>query len=49
MKDNAITLRKTDLSDKYDLSETRIFATGTQTLVRMCLAQSALDPRYPVT
>ncbi len=32
-----------DLNDKYDLSKDRIFTTGTQALVRLCLMQSAKD------
>ncbi len=32
-----------DLSDKFDLSKDRVFITGTQALVRLCLMQSALD------
>jgi len=32
-----------DLSDKYDLDKDRVFITGTQALVRLCLMQSAKD------
>ncbi len=38
-------LRTVTLDDKYDLSQTRIFATGFQALVRLCLMQKALDRR----
>ncbi|NRB18366.1 MAG: indolepyruvate ferredoxin oxidoreductase family protein [Rhodobacteraceae bacterium] len=37
------TLRDVSLSDKYDLDKANVYATGTQVLVRLCLAQSALD------
>ncbi|MCP5036546.1 MAG: indolepyruvate ferredoxin oxidoreductase family protein [Rhodobacteraceae bacterium] len=37
------TLRDVGLSDKYNLGKANVFATGTQVLVRLCLAQSALD------
>ena len=32
-----------DLNDKYDLSKNRVFITGTQALVRLCLLQAAKD------
>jgi len=32
-----------DLSDKFDLGKDRVFITGTQALVRLCLMQSAID------
>jgi len=32
-----------DLNDKFDLSKDRVFITGTQALVRLCLMQSAKD------
>ena len=35
--------KKVSLRDKYDLSCNKVFVTGTQSLVRMCLLQSALD------
>jgi len=38
-------LRTVTLDDKYDLSQTRIFATGFQALVRLCLMQKELDRR----
>src|SRR5262249_58404807 len=33
------------LDDKFDLSKSRIFATGYQALVRLCLMQKELDRR----
>ena len=38
-----ILFKKVSLRDKYDLSCNKVFVTGTQSLVRMCLLQSALD------
>jgi indolepyruvate ferredoxin oxidoreductase len=38
-------LRTVTLDDKYDLSQTQIFATGFQALVRLCLMQKELDRR----
>jgi indolepyruvate ferredoxin oxidoreductase len=38
-------LRTVSLDDKYDLSQTRIFVTGFQALVRLCLMQKELDRR----
>src|SRR5579872_5632213 len=38
-------LRTVTLDDKYDLSQTRIFVTGFQALVRLCLMQKELDRR----
>jgi indolepyruvate ferredoxin oxidoreductase len=38
-----MTLRKVTLADKYDLTESRVFVTGYQALVRMCLMQKARD------
>ncbi len=38
-------LRSVTLDDKYDLSQTRIFATGFHALVRLCLMQKELDRR----
>ena len=32
-----------DLNDKFDLGKKRIFITGTQALIRLCLTQSHLD------
>ena len=43
MLDSGPGLRSVSLSDKYDISKDEVFATGTQILVRMCLAQSLLD------
>ena len=34
-----------NLDDKYQLENKRVFLTGTQALVRLCLMQSALDQR----
>jgi indolepyruvate ferredoxin oxidoreductase len=41
----AMTLRKVTLADKYDLAESRVFVTGYQALVRMCLMQKERDRR----
>ncbi len=38
-------LRTVTLDDKYDLSQTRIFVTGFQALVRLCQMQKELDRR----
>jgi indolepyruvate ferredoxin oxidoreductase len=38
-------LRDVKLDDKYDLGHSRIFATGFQALVRLCLTQKELDRR----
>ena len=38
-----LVFKKVSLRDKYDLSCNKVFVTGTQSLVRMCLLQSALD------
>ncbi|MGB6537538.1 MAG: indolepyruvate ferredoxin oxidoreductase family protein [Xanthobacteraceae bacterium] len=40
-----MTLRDVKLDDKYDLGKSRIFATGFQALVRLCLMQKDLDRR----
>ena len=40
-----MTLRKVTLADKYDLAESRVFVTGYQALVRMCLMQKERDRR----
>src|SRR5262245_43352150 len=40
-----MTLPNVALDDKYDLSKGRIFATGYQALVRLCLMQKELDRR----
>lgn len=41
----SIPLRKVDLDDRYKLSETRIFTSGIQALVRLCLMQKERDRR----
>src|SRR5215216_2867242 len=41
----AMALRDVTLDDKYDLSKSRIFVTGFQALVRLCLMQKELDRR----
>jgi indolepyruvate ferredoxin oxidoreductase len=40
-----MTLRNVTLADKYDLAESRVFVTGYQALVRMCLMQKERDRR----
>jgi indolepyruvate ferredoxin oxidoreductase len=40
-----MALRDVKLDDKYDLSERRVFVTGFQALVRLCLTQKELDRR----
>jgi indolepyruvate ferredoxin oxidoreductase len=40
-----MALRDVKLDDKYDLNERRVFATGFQALVRLCLTQKELDRR----
>jgi len=40
-----MALRDVKLDDKYDLGQRRIFVTGFQALVRLCLMQKALDRR----
>jgi indolepyruvate ferredoxin oxidoreductase len=40
-----MTLRDVKLDDKYDLNERRVFVTGFQALVRLCLTQKELDRR----
>ena len=40
-----MTLRKVSLDDKYDLAQSRIFVTGYQALVRLCLMQKERDAR----
>jgi indolepyruvate ferredoxin oxidoreductase len=39
------SLRKVDLDDRWKLSETRIFTSGIQALVRLCLMQKERDRR----
>lgn len=41
MTDPALTLRDVTLADKFYLSNGRVYLTGTQALVRMCLMQAA--------
>src|SRR5438876_7116373 len=41
----AMALNHVTLDDKYDLSKSRIFVTGFQALVRLCLVQKELDRR----
>src|SRR5881392_2681263 len=38
-------LRDVSLADKYDLTQSRVFVTGYQALVRMCLMQKERDRR----
>jgi len=38
-----MTLLPVDLNDKYDLDKPRIYITGTQALIRLCLTQGWLD------
>jgi indolepyruvate ferredoxin oxidoreductase len=40
-----MALRDVKLDDKYDLNERRVFVTGFQALVRLCLTQKELDRR----
>jgi hypothetical protein len=40
-----MTLRNVTLADKFDLAESRVFLTGYQALVRMCLMQKERDRR----
>lgn len=42
-------MKHVDLSDKYDLTKTRVFLTGTQALIRLCLLQVELDKRAGLT
>jgi len=37
------TLRDVTLDDKYDLTQTSVFVTGYQALIRLCLMQKARD------
>ena len=39
------TLRRVSLADKYDLTRDRVYLTGIQALVRLCLMQSECDRR----
>ena len=36
-------LKRVALDDRYDLNETRIFCSGTQALIRLCLMQHERD------
>lgn len=38
-----MTLFDTQLDDKFDLNKTRIYTSGTQALVRLCLMQAQID------
>jgi indolepyruvate ferredoxin oxidoreductase len=40
-----MTLRQVSLEDKYDLTKDRVFVTGYQALVRLCLMQKERDRR----
>src|SRR4030081_2078065 len=40
-----MALKRVDLDDKYDLTQTSVFAPGYQALVRMCLMQKERDRR----
>ena len=40
-----MALRKVTLADKYDLTQSSVFVTGYQALVRMCLMQKERDRR----
>jgi indolepyruvate ferredoxin oxidoreductase len=40
-----MALRPVSLDDKYDLNQSRIFATGYQALIRLCLMQKERDRR----
>src|ERR1700693_917618 len=40
-----MALRDVKLDDKYDLGQRRVFVTGFQALVRLCLMQKQLAPR----
>ncbi|MGZ5828996.1 MAG: indolepyruvate ferredoxin oxidoreductase family protein [Xanthobacteraceae bacterium] len=40
-----MSLRNVTLADKYDLAQSRVFVTGYQALVRMCLMQKERDRR----
>src|ERR1044072_622343 len=38
-------LKRVSLDDRYDLNETRVFCSGTQALIRLCLMQHERDKR----
>ena len=40
-----MALNQVTLDDKYDLAKSRIFVTGFQALVRLCLMQKERDRR----
>src|SRR5437764_10584865 len=40
-----MTLKKVSLDDKYDLTQDRVFVTGYQALIRLCLMQRERDRR----
>jgi indolepyruvate ferredoxin oxidoreductase len=44
-RDERMALNQVSLDDKYDLTQNRVFATGYQALIRLCLAQKERDRR----
>ena len=40
-----MSIMPVDINDKFDISKTRVFLTGTQALVRLCLMRAELDRR----
>ena len=44
-KQQTVDLLPCDLEDKFDLSKQRVFITGTQALIRLCLTQSQRDKK----
>jgi indolepyruvate ferredoxin oxidoreductase len=45
MEARAMALRPVSLDDKYDLAKSRVFVTGYQALIRLCLMQKERDRR----
>jgi indolepyruvate ferredoxin oxidoreductase len=43
VKERIMTLRPVSLDDKYDLSQSHVFVTGYQALIRLCLMQKERD------
>jgi indolepyruvate ferredoxin oxidoreductase len=43
--EKAMTLKPVNLDDKYDLSKSRVFVTGYQALIRLCMMQKERDRR----
>ncbi len=43
--EGSAVLRRVSLDDRFDLNETRIFCSGTQALIRLCLMQHERDRR----